>query len=55
MQAQAKRVESGHMSSQCPEKKVHAVEGLTTASQVGSQDTTMVGAHGSYLRPWQRE
>ena len=41
--------ENGHLSSQCPEKKVHAVEDLTTASQVGSQDTTMVGAIGSYL------
>ena len=35
--------ESGHLSSQCPKKKVHAVEDLTTSSQLGSQDTTMVG------------
>ena len=41
--------ENGHLSSQCPKKKVHAVKDLTTASQVGSQDTTMVGAIGSYL------
>ena len=40
--------ETGHLQSQCP-KKVHAVEDLTTASQVGSQDTTMVGATGSYF------
>ena len=47
--------ENGHLSSQCSKKKVHAVEDLTTASQVGSQDTTMVGAIGSYfVRPWQR-
>ena len=39
--------ENGHLSSQCPKKKVHAVEDLPTASQVGSQDTTMVGAIGS--------
>ena len=37
------------MSSQCPKKKVHAVEESTTASQVGSQDTTMVGSVGSYF------
>ena len=36
------------MSSQCPKKKVHAVEDLTAASQVGNQDTTMVG-NGSYF------
>ena len=36
--------ESGHMSSQCPKKKVHAVEESTTASQAGSQDTIMVGS-----------
>ena len=29
--------------------KVHAVDDLTTASQAGSQDTTMVGAIGSYF------
>ena len=39
--------ESGHLSSQCPKKKVHAVEESTTASQAGSQDTTMVGSVGS--------
>ena len=39
--------ESGHMSSQCPKKKVHAVEESTTASQAGSQDTIMVGSVGS--------
>ena len=33
---------SGHLSSQCPKKKVHAVEDLTTA-------TTMVGTIGSYV------
>ena len=27
-----------------PKKKAYAVEDLTTASKVGSQDTTMVGA-----------
>ena len=51
MQAQSKTCwncgENGHMSSQCPKKKVHAVEDLTTASQVGSQDSTTVGAIGS--------
>ena len=41
--------ESGHMSSQCPKKKVHAVEQSTTASQAGSQDTIMVGSVGSYF------
>ena len=41
--------ENGHLSSQCPRKKVHAVEDLTTASQVGSHDTTMFGAFGSYF------
>ena len=40
------------MSSQCPTKKVIAVEESTTASQAGSQDTVMVGLvasnfHGS--------
>ena len=39
--------ESGHMSSQCPKKKVHRVEESTTASQAGSQDTIMVGSVGS--------
>ena len=43
--------ETGHLSSHCPMKKVHAVEDLTTASQVGSQDTTMVG----HFDLWQRE
>ena len=38
-----------HMSSQCPKKKVHAVEDMTTVSQVGNQDTTMVGAIGRYF------
>ena len=41
--------ECGHMSSQCPKKKVHAVEESTTASQAGSQDTIMVGSVGSYF------
>ena len=42
--------ESGHMSSQCPKKKVHSVEESTTASQAGSsQDTIMVGSVGSYF------
>ena len=37
------------MSSQCPKKKVHAVEeSSTTASQAGSQDTVMVGSIGSH-------
>ena len=36
--------ESGHESSQCSRKKVHAVEEATTASQVGSQDTIIVGS-----------
>ena len=36
------------MSSQCPKKKVHAVEeSSTTASQAGSHDTFMVGSIGS--------
>ena len=39
--------ESGHMSSQCPKKKVRSVE-ESTASQAGSsQDTIMVGSVGS--------
>ena len=42
-------VVSGHMSSQCPKKKVHAVEELPTASQAGSKDTIMVGSVGSYV------
>ena len=39
------------MSSQCPKKKVHAVEdSSTTASQAGSsQDTIMVRSIGSYF------
>ena len=37
------------MSSQVPKKKVHAVEESTTASQVGSQDTIMVGSVESYF------
>ena len=41
--------ESGHMSSQCPKKKVHAVEESTIASQAGSQDTIVVGSVGSYF------
>ena len=41
--------ESGHVSSQCPQKKVHAVEESTTASQAGSQETSMVGPIGSYF------
>ena len=42
--------ESGHMSSQCPKKKVHAMEECTTASQAGSsQDTIKVGAIGSHF------
>ena len=42
--------ESGHMSSQCSKKEVHAVEeSSTTASQAGSQDTTMVGSIGSHF------
>ena len=40
--------ENGHMSSQCPKKQVRAVDDVTVASQVGSQDTTMVGAIGSF-------
>ena len=52
MQVQPKRVgigENGHMSSGCPKKKVHAVEDVTTASEVGSEDTTVVGAIRSYF------
>ena len=42
--------ESGHMSPQCPKKKIHSVEESTTASQAGSsQDTVMVGLVGSYF------
>ena len=41
--------ENGHLSSQCPKKKVHTVEDLTTASQASSQETTTVGAIGSYF------
>ena len=41
--------ENGHMSSQCPKKKVHALEESTTASQAGSQDTIRVGSVGSYF------
>ena len=41
--------ESGHMSSQCTKKKVHAGGESTTASQAGSQDTIMVGSVGSYF------
>ena len=37
------------MSSQCAKKKVHAVEESTTASQVGSQDTIMVGSIESHF------
>ena len=36
------------MSPQCT-RKVHAVEESTTASQVGSQDTIMVGSVESYF------
>ena len=43
--------ETGHKSSQrfffTKKRKAHAVDDVTTASQVGSQDTTMVGASGS--------
>ena len=42
--------ESGHVSSQCPKKKVHAVdESAATVSVAGSQETVMVGAIGSYF------
>ena len=41
--------ESGHMTSQCTKKKVHAVEESTTASQVDSHDTTMIGSVESYF------
>ena len=41
--------ENGHLSSQCPKKKVHSVEESTTASQVGRQDTIMVGSVRSYF------
>ena len=37
------------MSSQCPKEKVFSVEESTTASQVGGQDTIMVGSVGSYF------
>ena len=52
VQAQSTRVEitvSGDVSSQCSKKKVHAVEYLTTASQVVSQDTTIVGTLGDFF------
>ena len=35
--------ETGHMSSQCPKKKVHTVD--DTASNVSSQDTSAVGSY----------
>ena len=39
-----------HLSSQCPKKKVHAVdESAATVSVAGSQETVMVGAIGSYF------
>ena len=42
--------ESGRMSSQCPKKKVHAVEESTTASQAGSQKTqSWLDRFGSYF------
>ena len=41
--------ESEDMSSQCSKKKVQAVEESTTASQVGSQDTIMVGSVESHF------
>ena len=41
--------EDGHLSPQRPKKRILAVEDLTTASQVGSWDTTMVGAIESYF------
>ena len=42
--------ESGHLSSQCPKKKVHAVdESAATVSVSGSQETFMVGAIVSYF------
>ena len=41
--------ESGHLSTQCSKKTVHAVEESATGSQVGSQETTMIGAIGSYF------
>ena len=34
---------NGHMSSQCPKRKVHAVEELTTASQAGSLGSVSEG------------
>ena len=42
-------VVSGHMSLQCPRKKVHAVEESTTANHALFQDTIMVGSVGSYV------
>ena len=42
--------ENGHLSSQCPKKKVHAVdESTATVSVAGSQETVMVGAIGNYF------
>ena len=42
--------ESGHLSSQCPKKKVHAVDAsAATVNVAGSQETVMVGAIGSYF------
>ena len=37
------------MSPQCPKKKVHAVEESSTARQVGSQDTIVVGSVECYF------
>ena len=42
--------ENGHLSSQSPKKKVHEVEDLATASQVGSQD--MVGLQLETSSTW---
>ena len=48
--------ESGHLSSQCPEKQVHAVdESAATVSVAGSRETVMVGPFRKLLRLGERE
>ena len=41
--------ENGHLSSQCPMKKVHAVDESAATVSVAGQETVMVGAIGSYF------
>ena len=53
VQVQSKRVgilvKNRHMSTQRSKKKVFVVDDHTTERQVGSQDTTVAGALGSYF------